>query len=230
MFNTQPTGTVISRPWESRQTNLHVMPCHFLIADDNNNRIQRRNLRFSAMSSLCCEPSPTLMLKWPRRNRVQITCNTSSACHVQHVVVCATWYEGTAELLSLTELKLHLFELYYIGWTINQWRKGGNWSTWRKPLATNFRKCHIQKPEDSSSKRNSNPQNSIGGRLGKQTCKQLHHTSPPMMTNEAWSFFPRCSTSSCLSWRQVWSITWTWPSFPMSPRWVNVCCAVFELV
>ena len=30
----------------------------------------------------------------------------------------ATWYEGTAQLLSLTELKSHLFELYFIGWTI----------------------------------------------------------------------------------------------------------------
>ena len=27
----------------------------------------------------------------------------------------ATWYEGTARLLSLTELKSHLFELYFIG-------------------------------------------------------------------------------------------------------------------
>ena len=30
----------------------------------------------------------------------------------------ATSYEGTAQLLSLTELKLHLFELYFVGWTI----------------------------------------------------------------------------------------------------------------
>ena len=55
---------------------------------------------------------------------VQITCSTWSACHVQHVVykshaahgalvmysmLCATWYEGTAQLLSLIELKSHLF-------------------------------------------------------------------------------------------------------------------------
>ena len=32
------------------------------------------------------------------------------------------------------------------------------------------KKCHILKPEDSSPKRDSNPHNSIGGRLGKQTC------------------------------------------------------------
>ena len=41
-----------------------------------------------------------------------------SAYQVQHVVLRATWYEGTAQLLSLTELKLHLFELYFVGWII----------------------------------------------------------------------------------------------------------------
>ena len=50
------------------------------------------------ISSLRRELSPTRTLKWPRRNHVQITCNTSSAYHVQHVLR-ATWYEGTAQLL-----------------------------------------------------------------------------------------------------------------------------------
>ena len=36
----------------------------------------------------------------PDSKHVQITCNTSSAYHVQHVVLRATWYEGTAQLLS----------------------------------------------------------------------------------------------------------------------------------
>ena len=40
----------------------------------------------------------------------------------------------------------------------------------KKPLTTSLRKCHILKPEDSSPKRDSNPHNSAGGRLGKQTC------------------------------------------------------------
>ena len=31
------------------------------------------------------------------------------------VMLRAFWYEGTAQLLSLTELKSHLFELYFIG-------------------------------------------------------------------------------------------------------------------
>ena len=56
----------------------------------------------------------------PVCNRVQITCNTSSAYHVQHVVLRAMWYEETARLLSLTELKSHLFQLYFIGYTINR--------------------------------------------------------------------------------------------------------------
>ena len=74
---------------------------------NNNNRIQKHNSRFSTISSLRREPSPTRTLKRPGRNRVQIT---SSAHHVQHVVLRATWYEGTAQLLSLTE-----FELDFIG-------------------------------------------------------------------------------------------------------------------
>ena len=45
------------------------------------------------------------------------------ANHMQHierlsrasVMLRASWYKGTAQLLSLTELKSHLFELYFIG-------------------------------------------------------------------------------------------------------------------
>ena len=54
------------------------------------------------------------------------------ANHVQHierlscasVVLRATWYEGTAQLLSLTDLKSHLFELYFIGWIIKPMKEG----------------------------------------------------------------------------------------------------------
>ena len=137
---------------------------------------------FFTVSSLRRE----LSLKWPERNRVQITCNTSGACHMHHVMLRATWYEGTAQLLSLTEFKSHLYELYFIGWTINQWRRGGNRSTRRKPLATSFRKCHILKPEDSNPKRDLNLHNSIGGRLGKLTHAN-HYTT---------RYLPFWSTSS----------------------------------
>ena len=48
------------------------------------------NRDFLTISSLRLEPSPTRTLKWPGRNCVQNTCNTSSAYHVQYVVLYAT--------------------------------------------------------------------------------------------------------------------------------------------
>ena len=54
-----------------------------LYNNNNNNRIQRRYSRSFTISSQRRELSPTRMLKWPERNRVQITCNTSSAYFVQ---------------------------------------------------------------------------------------------------------------------------------------------------
>ena len=92
--------------------------------NNNNNRIQRRYSRFFTISSQRRELSPTRTLKWPRRNRVQITCNTSSAYHVEHVVLRAPWYEGTAQLLSLTALESHLFELYFVGRIIKPMKEG----------------------------------------------------------------------------------------------------------
>ena len=80
--------------------------------NNSNNCIQRHKLRFSTNSSLHREPSPTCTLQWPGSNRVQITCNTSSTYHVQHLMLRAMWYEGAAQLFSLTELKLHLFEVF----------------------------------------------------------------------------------------------------------------------
>ena len=54
------------------------------------------------------------------------------ASHVQHierlsrasVMLLATWCKGTAQLLSLTEFKSHLFELYFVGWIIKQMKEG----------------------------------------------------------------------------------------------------------
>ena len=54
--------------------------------NNNNNRTERGNSRFSTISSLRRELTPTRTLKWPGRDRVQITCNTSSAYHVQPAV------------------------------------------------------------------------------------------------------------------------------------------------
>ena len=66
-------------------------------------------VRFFAIFSLRRKLSPTRTFKWPEHNCVQIMCNTLRAYHMHHVVLCATQYEGTAQLLSLTEFKLHLF-------------------------------------------------------------------------------------------------------------------------
>ena len=61
----------------------------------------------------------------------QVARAQSCANHVQHieclcasVMLRATWYERTAQLLSLIELKSHLFELYFIGWTIKLMKEG----------------------------------------------------------------------------------------------------------
>ena len=43
---------------------------------------------------------------------------------MQHVVIRATWYEGAAQVLSLTGLKSHLSELDFIGWTIKPMEEG----------------------------------------------------------------------------------------------------------
>ena len=110
------------------QWQVRILDCQILIMvtqrlyqnnqNNNNNRNSRRNSIFFTISSLRRELSPTRTLKWPWHNQVQITCNTSSTYHMQHVVLHATWYKGTAQLLNLTELKSYLSELYFIGWTI----------------------------------------------------------------------------------------------------------------
>ena len=104
------------RKWCLRSPVLQQLVVHVFLFETghglkkkNNNRIPRRNSRFCTISSLNRELSPIRTLKWPGRDRVQITCNTSSAYHVQHVVLCATWYKGTAQLLCLTECEWHLF-------------------------------------------------------------------------------------------------------------------------
>ena len=106
------------------------------------------------LQHLCSSGQGAIMCKSRATHQALITCSVSFA----------TWYEGTAQLVSLIELKSHL--CYFIG-TINRWRRGGNW---RKPLTTSFRTCHALKPENSSPNRDLNPHFSIGDRLGKQTC------------------------------------------------------------
>ena len=157
--------------WRARTTSVCVFN------NNNNNRIQRRYSRSFTISSQRRELSPTRTLKWPWRNSVQTTCNTSSADHVQ--VSCYVPLGTKGQLSYWVWQSWNRIYLSFILLTepLNRWRWGGIRSTRRKPLATSFRKCHILQPEDSSPKRDSNPRSSIGGRLGKQTCKPLHHAS-----------------------------------------------------
>ena len=169
------TSLIITANWQNTWCPTQSASNFFL----NNNRIQRRNSRFFTISSLHRELSRTRTFKWPGCNRVQITCNTSSAYRVQHVVLRVTWYEGTAQLFSWQSLnRIHL-SFILLAEPLSPWRRGGDRSTRRKPLATSFRKCHMLKPEDSSLKRDSNPHNSTGGSL----------TATPRVT-PTWSYSP----------------------------------------
>ena len=92
---------------------------------------------------------------------------------MQHVVLRATWYEGTARLLSLTEILNHIslsFVLLAELLTDEGGEETGVLGGKKKNLTTSFRKCHKLKPKDSSHSRDSNSHSSIGGRLGKQMC------------------------------------------------------------
>ena len=92
-----------------------------VFCSNSNNRIQRRNSRF--WQSPHC--AANRLQHYAQAARVQ-----SYANHVQHIerlshaTCCATWCEGIAQLLSLTELKSHLFELYFIGWIIKPMKEG----------------------------------------------------------------------------------------------------------
>ena len=106
----------------------------------------------------------------------QVAWAQSCANHVQHIerlwrgtcrVTChVVRRDSSAIKFDRVEITF-VWDLFY--W-LNQWRRGGNGSTQRKPPATSFRTCHIVQSKDSSPKQDSNPHNSIGGRLGKQTC------------------------------------------------------------
>ena len=90
----------------------------FSVINNNNNHIQSRFSRFFTISSQCRELS--------LNTYAQVAQAQSCANHVQHierlsrasVMLRSTWYEGTAQLLSLTELKSHLFEFCFVGWVI----------------------------------------------------------------------------------------------------------------
>ena len=79
---------------------------------NKNNCIQRCSSRFFVISSLHCELSPTRTLKWPRHNCVKITCNTSSAYHVQNVVCHLVRRDSSAIKFDRVEITFILALLY----------------------------------------------------------------------------------------------------------------------
>ena len=81
-------------------------PVHNNVNNDNNDCIQRRSSRFFFKNLLAAPLTVSntyalgqgaILCKSRATHRALITCNVS----------CATWYEWTAQLLSLTELKWH---------------------------------------------------------------------------------------------------------------------------
>ena len=75
--------------------------------DDGDNCIQRRSLRFFTISSLRRE-------LFPRHNRVKITCNTSSAYHVQRVVCHLVRRDSSAIKFDRVEIVIILALLYWL--------------------------------------------------------------------------------------------------------------------
>ena len=114
------------------------------------------------------ELSPTRTLKWPGRNRVQITCNTLSAYHVQvscyvplgtkGQLSCKFWQSWNRIYLSFILLAEPLTD------------EGGEETG--EPGENPWRRAsqNAKMPEDSSPNWDSNPHSSTGGRLRKQTC------------------------------------------------------------
>ena len=116
--------------------------------DDDDNDDDSRNSRFiqsphCAANCLqhvrsCGQGAIACKSRATHRALALITCNMS----------CAAWYEGTAQLLSLTELKSHLFQLFY--WMKTLTDEGGEEIRvpgGKKKRTTSFRKCYILSPK-----------------------------------------------------------------------------------
>ena len=81
------------------------------MATNNDNRAIRD---FFTISSLSRELSPTRTLKWPGRSRVQITCNTSGASHVQRVVCHVVRRDSSTIKFDRVDITFILVEFYWL--------------------------------------------------------------------------------------------------------------------
>ena len=93
--------------------------------NNNTDHIERRNSRFFTISSLYCEVSPARTLKWPGRNHVQITCNTSGMHHVRHVLCHMVQRDSSTITFHNAEISFNLALCY--------WLKPLTHEGWRKP-------------------------------------------------------------------------------------------------
>ena len=116
---------------------------------------------FFTISSQRRKLSPACTLKWPGRNRVQITCKSRAThralimctfpvtCHLVRRDSSAIRFDrveiahlvrrdSSAIKFDRVEIAF-IWALFFLAEPLNRWRRGGNRSTRRKPLATSFR-------------------------------------------------------------------------------------------
>ena len=142
------------------------------VNDDNNSHIERRDSRFSQSPHCAANCLQYAQMARPKscanHAQQQITCNTSSSYHVQHVVYHVVRRNSSAIKLDKIEIAFILVLFYWLKPLTNE---GGEETgvPGENPRRRAFRKCHILKPENSSPNRDSNPHSSIGGRLGKRS-------------------------------------------------------------
>ena len=82
------------------------------LPDNNNNRFQRRNSR--VLQSPHCAANHLQHVRSSGPGAIVCKSRATHRAFFTCSMLYATWYEGTVQLLSLTELKSHLFELYFI--------------------------------------------------------------------------------------------------------------------
>ena len=100
--------------------------------DADNDRIKRRYSRFFLQSCHCAANCLQHSLKWPERNRVQITCNTSGAHHVQHVVCHVVQRDSSAIKFDRVEIAF-ILAIFYRQKLLTDEGGGGRGGNRRKP-------------------------------------------------------------------------------------------------
>ena len=112
----------------------------------NNNRIQRRYSRFLQ--------SPHSAANCLQHERSSVPAAIVCKSRATHLVLFACKCYVTCHLVrrDSSAIEFDSFNRIYLSFILlaeplNRWRRGGNRSFRRKPLATSFRKCHM--PEDS---------------------------------------------------------------------------------